>query len=78
MTKGKRREVSRRNPKPPVKEVWVNSCGLTRNQVTNAVGKVIDERGNPEDGKFFLVRSLHYSPGEVLFQEGTRIHKKFN
>lgn len=78
MVKGKGREVSRGNPKPSVKEVWVNSCGLTRNQVSNAVGKVLDERGNEDDGKYYLVRSLYPSPGEVLMQEGKRIYSKFN
>jgi hypothetical protein len=78
MTKGKRREVSRGNPKPSSRELWVNSCGLTRHQVSNAVGKVLDERGNEEDGKYYLVRSLYPSPSEILIQEGKRIYSKFN
>lgn len=75
MAIGKRKEISRGNPKPTTQEVWVNGCGLSHNQVSNAVGKVVDSR-NMEDLKFYLVRTLYSDPHSILFEEATRINSK--
>ena len=71
----KRRELSKGNHKTKYNEIWVNSCGLTHNQVTIAVGKIIDTRES-EDLKFYLVRTLYPDPHYVLFQEGVRLAQK--
>lgn len=78
MRKGKRRELSRGNSKPPTREIWVNSCGLTHGQVSNAVGKVIDKKEDNNGSQLFLVRTLCQSPQDILIQEGRRIYLKFN
>lgn len=75
MAIGKRKELSRGNSKPSVQEVWVNSCGLSHNQVSNAVGKVVESK-NMEDLKFYLVRTLYSDPHSILFEEATRINSR--
>ena len=75
MAIGKRKEISRGNKKPFVQQVWVNGCGLSHNQVSNAVGKIVDSR-NMEDLKFYLVRTLYSDPHSILFEEATRINNR--
>jgi len=75
MAIGKRKELSRGNSKPTTHEVWVNGCGMSHNQVSNAVGKVLDTK-NIEDLKFYLVRTLLSDPHSVLFEEATRLSNK--
>lgn len=75
MAIGKRKEMSRGKSKPIVQEVWVNGCGLSHNQVSNAVGKVVETK-NMEDLKFYLVRTLYNDPHSILFEEATRINSK--
>ena len=75
MANSKRKERSRGKPKIKHYEVWVNSCGLSHNQVANAVGIILDSR-TTEDLKFYLVRTLYSDPNSVLFQEGTRLAQK--
>ena len=75
MSIGKRKEISRGNSKPSVQQVWVNSCGLSHNQVSNAVGKVVDSK-NIEDLKFYLVRTLFSDPHYILFEEAVRLNSK--
>ena len=75
MATSKRKEISRGNKKPETQQVWVNGCGLSHNQVSNAVGKVVDSR-NMEDLKFYLVRTLLSDPHSILFEEATRLNSK--
>lgn len=75
MAIGKRKEISRGNKKAETQLVWVNGCSLSHNQVSNAVGKVIDSR-TMEDLKFYLVRTLLSDPHSVIFEEATRISSK--
>lgn len=74
MAISKRKEMSRGNSKPKNQEVWVNSCGLSHHQVSNAVGKVLDTRTSGEL-KFYLVRTLFSDPNHILFQEGLRLYQ---
>lgn len=75
MANSKRKERSRGKSKTKYREIWVNSCGLSSNQVTNAVGSILDSR-TTEDLKFYLVRTLYSDPNSVLFQEGMRLAQK--
>ena len=68
----KRREISRGNHKTKCNQIWVNSCGLSHSQVTNAVGKIIETKIT-EDLKFYFVRTLYSDPHHVLFQEAVRL-----
>ena len=70
-----RKERGRGNKKPKYKEVWINSCDLTQNQVSNAVGKVLDTKIQNEL-KFYLVRTLYLDPSSVVYQEAVRIKRK--
>lgn len=75
MAIGKRKELSRGNSRPVTHEVWVNGCGMSHNQVSNAVGKVVDTK-TIEDLKFYLVRTLLSDPHSILFEEATRLNSK--
>jgi len=75
MAISKRKEMTRGNYKPKYIEIWVNGCGLSHSQVSNAVGKVLDSR-TMEDLKFYLVRTLYSDPVFILFEEGKRLSQK--
>jgi len=75
MAISKRKERGRGNRKPKMREEWVNSCDLSANQVSNAVGKVIDIK-NYNELKFYLVRTLYSDPSYIVFNEALRIKRK--
>lgn len=75
MAIGKRKELSKGNSRPKHSEIWVNSCGLSKNQVANAVGLVLDSR-SMDELTFYLVRTLYSDPDSILFEEGKRIAQK--